>query len=58
MIDLNSLLPNDKRATWTLVFAKSISNNGQIAGDAWVGGYPNGVEHALLLTPRDDAFER
>jgi probable HAF family extracellular repeat protein len=51
MIDLNSLLPSDRRATWTLVFAKSISNNGKIVGSAWVGGYPNGVEHGFLLTP-------
>jgi len=50
MVDLNSLLPAGC-AGWTLVVANAINDNGQIVGAAYVGGYPNGVEHGFLLTP-------
>jgi len=52
MVNLNTLLPEKYRSTWRLVVANAINNRGQIAGTAWVGGYPNGVEHAFLLSPR------
>ena len=51
MVDLNALLPA-QFANWRLITAESISNNGYIVGTAFVGGYPNGTEHAYLLTPR------
>jgi probable HAF family extracellular repeat protein len=50
MVDLNTLLPAG-RANWTLITAEDISDNGNIVGTAFVGGYPNGNEHAYLLTP-------
>ena len=37
---------------WTLVVAISINDQKQIVGSAFVGGYPNGVEHGFLLTPK------
>lgn len=51
MIDLNSLLAPTVASNWTLVVASAINEKGQIAGSAFVGGYPNGVEHAFLLSP-------
>ncbi len=52
MVDLNSLLPASVRKNWTLVVATSINDQKQIVGAAFVGGYPNGVEHGFLLTPK------
>ena len=52
MVDLNTLLPPSVRANWTLVVARSINDRKQIVGSAFVGGYPNGVEHGFLLTPK------
>lgn len=51
MVDLNTLLPSSC-AQWRLVVAEKINDRGQIIGAAFVGGYPNGVEHAFLLTPK------
>jgi probable HAF family extracellular repeat protein len=51
MINLNNLLPAGY-GDWTLITAESISDNGNIVGTAFVGGYPNGYEHAYLLTPQ------
>lgn len=51
MVDLNTLLPASC-ANWTLITAEDISDNGYIVGVAFVGGYPNGNEHAYLLTPQ------
>jgi probable HAF family extracellular repeat protein len=53
MVDLNTLLPASVRKNWTLVVANSINDRKQIVGSAFVGGYPNGVEHGFLLTPKD-----
>jgi hypothetical protein len=39
------------RADWTLITAEDVSDNGLIVGTAFVGGYPNGNEHAYLLIP-------
>jgi probable HAF family extracellular repeat protein len=50
MVDLNTLLPASC-ANWTLIVANGVSDNGDIVGVAFVGGYPNGDEHAFLLTP-------
>ena len=47
LVDLNSLL-NATGAGWTLLEAKAINNNGQIAG---YGYNPLGDLHAFLLTP-------
>jgi probable HAF family extracellular repeat protein len=52
MVDLNTLLPASVRANWTLVVARAINDRNQIVGSAFVGGYPNGVEHGFLLTPK------
>jgi probable HAF family extracellular repeat protein len=52
MVDLNKLLPASVRKNWTLVVATSINDRKQIVGSAFVGGYPNGVEHGFLLTPK------
>ena len=52
MVDLNKLLPASVRKNWTLVVASSINDRKQIVGSAFVGGYPNGVEHGFLLTPK------
>jgi probable HAF family extracellular repeat protein len=52
MVDLNTLLPASVRKDWTLVVATSINDRKQIVGSAFVGGYPNGVEHGFLLTPK------
>ena len=52
MVDLNTLLPPSVRKNWTLVVARSINDEKQIVGSAFVGGYPNGVEHGFLLTPK------
>ena len=52
MVDLNTLLPASVRAKWTLVVARAINDRNQIVGSAFVGGYPNGVEHGFLLTPK------
>jgi probable HAF family extracellular repeat protein len=51
MVDLNSLIPASVRANWTLVVAAGVNDKKQIVGSAFVGGYPNGVEHGFLLTP-------
>lgn len=51
MVDLNTLLPASC-ANWTLITAEDISDNGDIVGVAFVGGYPNGQEHAYLLKPQ------
>lgn len=52
MVDLNSLLSKDVRSKWTVVVAKSINSKKQIIAAAYYGGYPNGVEHAVLLSPQ------
>jgi probable HAF family extracellular repeat protein len=50
MVDLNTLLPGSC-ANWTLITANDVNDNGMIVGTAFVGGYPNGSEHAYLLIP-------
>jgi probable HAF family extracellular repeat protein len=45
MTDLNNLIPAG--SGWTLTFAKSVNNSGEIAGFGTV----NGQVHAFLLTP-------
>lgn len=52
LVDLNTLLPKSTAKEWTLIIADKINDHGQIAGIAYKGGYPNGVEHAVLLTPQ------
>ena len=51
MIDLNSLLPPSVRSNWTVAVAESINSKKQIICAAYLGGYPYGVEHAVLLSP-------
>lgn len=52
MVDLNSLLSRDMQSKWTVVAAESINSKKQIIAAAYYGGYPNGVEHAVLLSPQ------
>ena len=49
---VNSLLSKDVRSQWTVVVAESINSKKQIIAAAYYGGYPNGVEHAVLLSPQ------
>jgi probable HAF family extracellular repeat protein len=55
MVDLNSLLSSEVQAQWTVVVAEKINNKKQVIAAAWYGGYPNGVEHAVLLSPSGSA---
>lgn len=50
MVDLNTLLPPEC-ANWTVVQATDISEDGKISAIVFVGGYPNGKQHGVLLTP-------
>ncbi|MBV8638377.1 MAG: hypothetical protein JO322_09845 [Candidatus Eremiobacteraeota bacterium] len=50
-IEVNTLLPASVAKDWDVIIAAYINNHGQIAGIAYKGGYPKGVEHAVLLTP-------
>ncbi len=55
MVDLNSLLSSHERAHWRVVVAGRINDKKQVIAAAWYGGYPNGVEHAVLLSPKGTA---
>jgi probable HAF family extracellular repeat protein len=58
MVDINSLLSSRVRSKWTVGVAKSINSRNQIVAVAYYGGYPNGVEHAVLLTPQENGPKR
>ena len=53
MVDLNNLIPQN--SGWTIENATGINASGQIACD---GVGPDGVEHALLLTPNPVVIKR
>ena len=55
MVDLNSLLPRWVQANWRVVVAEGINNKNQVVCAAYHGGYPHGVEHAVLLSPQGSA---
>ncbi len=55
MVDLNSLLSSEVQAHWRVVVAEKINEKKQVIAAAWYGGYPNGVEHAVLLSPKGTA---
>jgi len=50
-VEVNKLLPESVAKEWDVIIAAHINDRGQIAAIAYKGGYPNGVEHAVLLTP-------